>query len=46
MQTTISKLTTKYQATVPAAVRKKLALNAGDSILFELCLNDFIQVDL
>ena len=36
MQKTISKLTTKYQATVPAAVRKKLSLSAGDSISFEL----------
>ncbi len=35
MQTTISKLTKKYQATVPADVRKKLSLNAGDSISFE-----------
>ncbi|MFO7936828.1 MAG: type II toxin-antitoxin system PrlF family antitoxin [Kiritimatiellia bacterium] len=36
MRTTISKLTKKYQATVPAAVRRKLSLNAGDSISFEL----------
>ena len=36
MHATISKLTKKYQATVPAAVRKKLSLNAGDSIAFEL----------
>jgi len=36
MQTAISKLTKKYQATVPKAVRKKLNLNAGDSIAFEI----------
>ena len=36
MQTAISKLTKKYQATVPAAVRKKLNLNAGDIIAFEI----------
>lgn len=36
MHATISKLTKKYQATVPAAVRQKLSLNAGDSIAFEL----------
>ena len=36
MQTAISKLTKKYQATVPKAVRKKLKLNAGDVIAFEI----------
>ena len=36
MQTAISKLTKKYQATVPKAVRKKLNLNAGDVISFEI----------
>lgn len=36
MQTAISKLTKKYQATVPEAVRKKLKLSAGDSIAFEI----------
>ena len=36
MQTVISKLTKKYQATVPKAVRKKLKLNAGDIIAFEI----------
>jgi antitoxin PrlF len=36
MQTTVSKLTKKYQATVPEAVRKKLKLNAGDVIAFEI----------
>ncbi|MBW2011336.1 MAG: AbrB/MazE/SpoVT family DNA-binding domain-containing protein, partial [Deltaproteobacteria bacterium] len=33
MQTAISKLTKKYQATVPKPVRKKLNLNAGDVIV-------------
>ena len=36
MQTAISKLTKKYQATVPEAVRKQLNLNAGDIIAFEI----------
>jgi AbrB family looped-hinge helix DNA binding protein len=36
MQTAISKLTKKYQATVPNVVRKKLNLNAGDIIAFEI----------
>jgi antitoxin PrlF len=36
MQTAISKLTKKYQATVPKAVRTKLKLRAGDSIAFEI----------
>jgi antitoxin PrlF len=36
MQTAISKLTKKYQATVPEVVRKKLELNAGDAIAFEI----------
>jgi AbrB family looped-hinge helix DNA binding protein len=36
MQTATSKLTRKYQATVPEVVRKKLELNAGDVIAFEI----------
>ena len=36
MLTATSKLTKKYQATVPAVVRKKLKLNAGDVIAFEI----------
>lgn len=36
MQTAISKLTKKYQATIPKAVREKLDLNAGDIIAFEI----------
>lgn len=43
MQTAISKLTKKYQATVPKAVRKKLNLNAGDIIAFEID-NDIIKL--
>ena len=43
MQTSISKLTSKYQATVPKAVRKKLNLNAGDIIAFEID-NDTIKL--
>ena len=36
MQTATSKLTKKYQATVPEVVRKKLNLNAGDIIAFDI----------
>jgi len=43
MQTAISKLTKKYQATVPEAVRKMLDLNAGDIIAFEID-NDTIKL--
>lgn len=43
MQTAISKLTKKYQATVPEAVRKILDLNAGDIIAFEID-NDIIKL--
>jgi antitoxin PrlF len=32
----ISTLTQKGQATIPAPVRKKLDLNAGDKIMFEI----------
>lgn len=40
MQTSVSKLTKKYQATVPEAVRKKLNLTAGDTIAFEIDNNE------
>lgn len=43
MQTATSKLTKKYQATVPEVVRKKLKLNAGDVIAFEI-ENDTIKL--
>jgi antitoxin PrlF len=36
MPIAISKLTKKYQATVPEPVRKKLGLHAGDVIAFEM----------
>ena len=36
MQTAVSKLTKKYQATVPEPIRKKLKLKAGDVIAFEI----------
>lgn len=32
----ISKLTRKYQATIPAEVRKALRLSAGDAIAFDV----------
>lgn len=36
MTITTSRLTSKYQATIPGAVRKALDLRAGDAISFEI----------
>ncbi|MBB3190564.1 AbrB/MazE/SpoVT family DNA-binding domain-containing protein [Halomonas cerina] len=36
MPTATSRLTSKYQATIPGAVRKALDLHAGDAISFEI----------
>ncbi|WP_416137924.1 AbrB/MazE/SpoVT family DNA-binding domain-containing protein [Halomonas sp. HK25] len=36
MTTATSRLTSKYQATIPGAVRKALDLHAGDAISFEI----------
>ena len=36
MQTTTSKLTSKYQATIPEPVRRALHLDAGDAIAFDI----------
>lgn len=36
MRTTTSKLTTKYQATIPAPVREALHVDAGDTIAFDI----------
>jgi antitoxin PrlF len=36
MTTTTSKLTSKYQATIPGVVREALDLHAGDTIAFEI----------
>lgn len=36
MRTTTSKLTRKYQATIPEPVRAALHLEAGDAIAFDL----------
>jgi len=43
MQTATSKLTKKYQATVPEPVRKILELKAGDVIAFDI-ENDYIKL--
>ena len=32
----LSKLTSKFQATIPLAVRRKLGLKPGDAVLFEI----------
>ncbi|RLL50509.1 AbrB family transcriptional regulator [Mariprofundus sp. EBB-1] len=36
MQTSTSKLTQKYQTTIPAPVRKLLHLQAGDAVAFDI----------
>jgi antitoxin PrlF len=36
MQLSSSKLTSKYQATIPEPVRKIFHLNAGDSLAFDI----------
>ena len=36
MKTATSKLTSKYQATIPEPVRKVLKLRAGDAIAFDI----------
>jgi AbrB family looped-hinge helix DNA binding protein len=36
MQTATSRLTKKYQATIPEPVRNALGLQAGDSIVFDM----------
>ncbi len=40
MQTVTSKLTRKYQATIPEPVRKLLHLKSGDEIAFDIENND------
>jgi len=36
MQTSTSKLTQKYQTTIPSPVRKLLHLQAGDAVAFDI----------
>ncbi|MBU2098771.1 MAG: AbrB/MazE/SpoVT family DNA-binding domain-containing protein [Gammaproteobacteria bacterium] len=36
MRTESSKLTSKYQATIPEAVRKAIHLRAGDTVVFDI----------
>jgi AbrB family looped-hinge helix DNA binding protein len=43
MQTSTSKLTSKYQATIPEPVRRALHLDAGDTIAFDI-ENDQITI--
>jgi AbrB family looped-hinge helix DNA binding protein len=38
----ISRLTSKYQATVPAEVRERLGLKAGDALQFKLTPNGVV----
>ena len=39
-----SKLTQKYQASIPKKVRDKLHLHKGDTIIFEISTNDQVTV--
>lgn len=39
----LSKLTSKFQATIPLAVRRQLGLKAGDAVVFEI-ENDVVTV--
>ena len=39
----VSRLTSKYQATIPQAVRRKLNLKPGDAVVFEI-ENDAVTV--
>jgi len=43
MRTAISKLTRKYQATIPAPVRTLLRLEAGDTVAFDI-ENDRVHI--
>lgn len=43
MRTATSKLTSKYQATIPEPVRRALHLSAGDSIAFDI-ENNLIRI--
>ena len=40
----VSKLTSKYQTTVPAAVREALLLDKGDSLVFEIGEDGLVTV--
>jgi len=51
MQKSTSKLTQKYQTTIPAPVRKLLHLQAGDAVAFDIdddvvCLRKARPVDM
>lgn len=39
-----SKITSKFQATIPQDIRKKLHIKAGDLILFEILDNDTVVI--
>ena len=39
----LSKVTSKYQATIPLSIRRKLGLKPGDSVAFEI-ENDTVTV--
>ncbi len=40
----LSRLTEKYQTTIPAEVRKVLRLKKGDQVVFEVRANDLVVV--
>lgn len=39
-----SKLTSKYQATIPEKIRSMLGINAGDSVAFEINSNKQVVI--
>lgn len=39
-----SKLTTKFQATIPKEIRQKLKLKAGDSVTFQIVDNNLVVI--
>jgi antitoxin PrlF len=44
MTTAVSKLTSKYQTTIPAPVREALGLSAGDLLSFEIIAGGSVMV--
>lgn len=44
METIMSKLTTKSQATIPGKIRKLLGLHPGDSVTFEVNENQKVMI--
>ena len=43
-QIVLSKLTTRYRATIPKMVRRMLDLHSGDSVIFEVTGNETVML--